>query len=83
MFVVANRNDTSNSPLRVSVPGLPKDSFDVVVFDLGGNGLPPNDINYAAEEEESVPVIRKGEGEGKGCFNVKLFAQDNCLKLVR
>ena len=74
MFVIANRTDTSDSPLRVSVPGLPKNNFDVVVFDLGGDGLPPSDINYAAEEEENVTVIKKGQTEGNGCFNEKLFA---------
>ena len=81
IFVVANRTDTSDSPLKVTVPGLPKDNFDVVVFDLGGDGLPPSDVNYAAEEEENVTVIKKGETEGKGCFIEKLFAQDTCLDL--
>ena len=63
MFVVANRTDMSTSGLRISVPGLPRDKFDVFVFDLGGNGRPPRDINYAAEEE-TVNITDSGESEG-------------------
>ena len=81
IFVVASRTDTSDSPLKVTVPGLPKDNFDVVVFDLGGNSLPPGDINYAAEEEENVTVVRKGETKGKESIIEKLFARDTCLNL--
>ena len=63
MFVVANRTDMSTSGLRISVPGLPRDKFDVVVFDLGENGRPPRDINYAAEEE-TVNITDPGDSEG-------------------
>lgn len=74
MFVVAIREDTSSSDLAISVPGVPPDSYDVVVFDLGRNGLPPSDTNYAAEEEENVTVTNPGEGGGKGYLSEKLFA---------
>ena len=63
MFVVANRDDMSTSGLRISVPGLPRDKFDVVVFDLGENGRPPRNINYAAEEE-TVNITDPGDSEG-------------------
>ena len=63
MFVVANRTDMSSSGLRISIPGLPRDKFDVVVFDLEENGHPPRDINYAAEEE-TVNITDPGEPEG-------------------
>ena len=74
MFVVAIRKDTSSSDLEISVPGVPPDSYDVVVFDLGRNGLPPGDTNYAAEEEENITVTNPGEGGGKGYLSEKLFA---------
>ena len=63
MFVVAKRTDMSISGLKISVPGLPRDKFDVVVFDLGRDGLPPRVINHAAEEQ-AVNITDPGEFEG-------------------
>ena len=63
MFVVANRDDMSTSGLRIRIPGLPRDKFDVVVFDFGESGRPPGDINYAAEEE-TVYITDPGKSEG-------------------
>ena len=63
MFVVANRTDMSSSGLRISIPGLPRDKFDVVVFDLEENGRPPRHINHAAEEG-TVNVTDPGDSEG-------------------
>ena len=63
MFVVGSRTDMSTSGLWISIPGLPRDKFDVVVFDLGENGRPPRTINYAAEEE-TVNIKDPGDSEG-------------------
>ena len=73
MFVVANRTDLSSSDLEISVPGVPPDSYNVLVFDLGRNGLPPNYVNYAAEEEENVTVTNPGEVGGKENLSERLF----------
>ena len=73
MFVVANRTDPSSSDLEISVSGVPPDSYDVVVFDLGRNGLPPNYVNYAAEDEENVTVTNPGEVGGEENLSERLF----------
>ena len=79
IFVVAGRLDTTSSALNISVSGVPSDDYNVVVFDLGSNGLPPalsGNINYAAAEEENITVTNPGEAESKGhahlgiCFHV-------------
>ena len=75
IFVVAIRNDASSSDLAISVPGVPPDGYNVVVFDLGRNGLPPDDTNYAAEEEEDVTVANPGRGGGKGPLIEKLLVE--------
>ena len=63
MFVVGSRTDMSTSGLKISVSGLPRDKFDVVVFDLEENGRPPRTINHAAEEE-TVNIKDPGDSEG-------------------
>lgn len=67
MFVVASRNDTSISDLKISLSGVHPDNYTVFVFELGENGLPPvlsGDTNYAAEEK-IVTVTNLGEAGGK------------------
>ena len=66
-FVVANR-DMSSRDLNISVPGLPHDNYDVIVYDLGENGLPVlSDVTspfVLAAEEESVHVTTDPEDKG-------------------
>ena len=65
MFVVANRHYTTSSDLNISVPGLSQDNYTVVVYDLGGSGLPPlleGHTNYPAEDE-NVIITDLGEAE--------------------
>ena len=78
MFIVASRNDTSISDLKISVSGLHPDNYTVFVFDIGENGLPPvlsGDTNYAAEEK-IVTVTNPGEVGGKVVNNC---ATDLCV----
>ena len=74
IYVVASREDTSSSNLDISISGIPLDDYNVVVFDLGRNGLPPvlsGDINYVlAAEEENITVTTPGYTEGKYCFDM-------------
>ena len=68
MFAIASRSDMSSSDLEITVPGVHPDNYTVVVYDLGGNGLPPvlaGHTNYAAEEE-NVTVTNPGEAKSKG-----------------
>ena len=65
MFVIASGRDATSSNLNISVPGLSQDNYTVVVYDLGGNGLPPlleGHTNYPAEEE-NVIITDLGEAE--------------------
>ena len=65
-FVVANR--TSSSELKISVSGLPRGNYTVVVFDLESNGLPvlSDDSNpyVLAAEEEDITVTNPAEAGG-------------------
>ena len=54
---VATRDDFSSSDLNISIPGVPQDNYNVTVFDLSSNGLPPvlaGGINYFAEEQSTI-----------------------------
>ena len=71
LFVVASinlssfENDTSPSDLKISVPWVCPDSYEVIVFDLGNSGLPPvlsGDINYVADKK-NVTVTDSGGGK--------------------
>ena len=68
VFVVANRLDTSSSALNVSVPELSPNEYNVVVFDLGSDGLPvlSDDTNsyVLAAEEETITVTLPGKAGG-------------------
>ena len=72
IFVVANRDDMSNSDLNISVSGVPSDNSTVVLFDIRNNGTPPvnntmlaagvenvivTDPDSAGDEEENITVI--------------------------
>lgn len=74
IYIVANREDTSSSNLDISISETPLDDYNMVVFDLGRNGLPPvlsGDINYVlAAEEENFTVTTPGYTEGKYCFDM-------------
>lgn len=67
-FVVANR--TSSSELKLSVSGLFRHNYTVVVFDIQSNGLPvlSDDSNpyVLAAEEENITVTNPAEAGGKG-----------------
>lgn len=68
MFVVASRKDMSTSELKLSVSGVPPDNYNVAIFDLASNGLPPalsGSPNFVAEEDD-ITVIGPGEAKGKG-----------------
>ena len=73
IYVVANREDTSSSNLDINISGTPLDEYNMVVFDLGRNGLPPvlsGDINYVLAAEENITVTTSGYTEGKYCFDM-------------
>ena len=68
IFVVATRDDFSSSDLNISIPGVPQDNYNVTVFDLDSNGLPPvlaGEINYFAEEQSTV-VTNAEQAGSKG-----------------
>ena len=58
----------SSLGLNVSVAGLPRDNYAVVVYDLGGNGLPVlSDVTspyVLAADEETVNVMTDPEDKG-------------------
>ena len=71
LFVVASTNvfsfksDSSSSDLKISVPWVLPASYNVVVFDIGSDGLLPilsGGTNYAADEK-NVTVTDSGGGK--------------------
>jgi len=70
IFAIANRTDLFSTELKISVSGVPRGNYMVIVFDLERSGLPvlSNDTNpyiqQSADERENINVIQPGNIEG-------------------
>ena len=61
-----------SSNLNISISGVPPDNYNVLVFDIGSNGLPvlSNDMDLfvLAAEEGNITVTDPGELKGTNLF---------------